>query len=95
MIEKAIKEATAGRAVYIVAANLSQVKWLKDLLREMGGDNLGISVESPTQLRTFEWETMRLRGAHPNCRILVDHYAIESRFNSMLEELHAYDKADS
>lgn len=39
----------------------------------------------------FDWQTMTLVGAHPNCVVLVDHYAIEQTWSRMLEMLHRFD----
>lgn len=36
---------------------------------------------------------MQLKGAHPNCRILIDHWTIESEYARMLSELHRFDIA--
>jgi hypothetical protein len=35
---------------------------------------------------------MTLRGAHPNCIVLVDHFAIERRYAAVLEMMHRYDR---
>lgn len=58
---------------------------------ECGGPNLGIKFETPHSPGNFDWERMRLIGAHPNCVVLVDHHAIEDRFSRVLAMLHAYD----
>lgn len=34
---------------------------------------------------------MTVLAMHPNCVVLVDHFAIEMRFQAMLEMLHRYD----
>lgn len=88
MIAAAKEAAKAGRAVYILAANETERCRLEQLI---GEDSPGIKVETAASLRNVEWESMTLRGAHPNCLLMSDHYAIESRFRKMLEELHRYD----
>ena len=75
MIEKAKELALEGRAVYILSANLDEQKRIRKLL---GNNDLGISVETSNSISTFRWETMSLLGAHPNCVVLVDHYAVEN-----------------
>lgn len=88
MLEHAKALAKAGRAVYIIAANEQQRRWLED---RIGQGPMGIKVETWETLRNFDWQTMSLLGAHPNCAVVVDHFAIESRFRRMLEELVRYD----
>lgn len=50
-----------------------------------------VSFEAYYARKDWDWHTMR--GAHANraCIFLTDHYAIEARFQRMLEELHRYD----
>jgi hypothetical protein len=91
MLAEAKELAKSGRAVYIIAATKSDARHMES----MAGDemrDLGIKIECPSPI-TFDWERMRLRGAHPNCVVLVDHYAIESRYASLLRMLHRWDTA--
>jgi hypothetical protein len=88
MLAKAKELAAKGRAVYIIAADEVHAQCLAALIPE--ADTLGIKFES--SFFAFDWITMRTRGAHPNCVFLVDHYAIESRFENVLAELHRYDE---
>jgi hypothetical protein len=90
MLAEAKELAKAGRAVYIIAASKADARDMEF----MAGDemrDLGIKIECPASLITFDWERMRLRVAHPNCVVLVDHYAIESRYASLLRMLHRWD----
>lgn len=87
MIAAAKEAAKAGRAVYIIAANENERCRLEQLI---GDDSLGIKVETAGSLGNVQWESMTLRGAHPNCLLMADHYTIESRFRKMLEELDRY-----
>lgn len=90
MIKDALGLAGNGRAVYIIAATERH----KHDIESLGGEALsllGIKVETPDSLGNFDWNTMRLTGAHPNCVVLVDHHAIEVRFATMLDMLHRYD----
>lgn len=84
MLEKAKKLAQEGRAVYILAANRAERSRLKALL---GINDLGISVEALSALSNFDWNNLSLRGAHPNCIVLVDHYALEREIQRRLEGL--------
>lgn len=76
------------RAVYIVAANEQHAALLR---RELGDEPHGIEVETESSLGNLDWQTLTLRGAHHNCVVLVDHYAIESKFSRLLEMLTRYD----
>jgi len=49
---------------------------------------------STTVLANIDWENMRMTGAHPNCVLLVDHFAIESKFSQILAMLHRFDAVD-
>ena len=95
MIKRAGSAALDGRAVYIICASAKEESRIERLVERLGYGNLGIKVECPAGLPNFDWETMALRGAHPNCIVFVDHYAIESRFSLMLTELHRYDPGSS
>lgn len=92
MLEDAMGLARNGRAVYVIGAT----KRHADMLKGIAGpeaDRLGIKFETARErgLGNMDWETMSLQGAHPNCVVLVDHYAIESKFAAVLEMLHRYD----
>lgn len=92
MLAHAEQLARAGRAVYVVADTDRDCKRLQtQWLREGRPADLGVKFETPGTLGNLDWEAMKLRNAHPNCVVLVDHWAIESRFARMLEMLHAYD----
>ena len=90
MLSEAVKLAEHGRAVCVIAADSREQERLHSLLGERG-DKLGIKIETDSSPGNFCWEQMRLIGAHPNCVVLVDHYAIESRFGRILEMLHLFD----
>lgn len=92
MLACAIELARNGRAVYVVCADQAQARVIAAYARALGVDPAGgIKFETPASLPTFDLETMRMRSAHPNCVVLVDHWAIERRYAAMLEELHRYD----
>jgi hypothetical protein len=95
MLQEAKRLNNDGRAVYVVAA------WSKDRNRleiefgaEYGGDH-GVKFETPESLTNLDWETMTLLGAHPNCVVLVDHYAIERKYASILQMLHRFDSPNT
>lgn len=88
MMEEAKASARAGRAVYVIVSHLAYVRFFED----EETIQLGIKFETPTSMSNFDWPTMSPKGAHPNCVVLVDHYAIESYFSRMLAVLHRYDK---
>lgn len=87
MLAHAKQLEASGRAVYIIASDHQHAGNLRRLLPE----ETGIKVETPATAGNFDWQTLALRGAHPNCVVLVDHYAIESHFARMLRMLTAYD----
>jgi len=94
MLEEAIKQAEAGRAVYVVGAKANHVWALEEAVKDICGksaSSLGIKFETAHTVGNFDWKTLTLRGAHPNCVVLVDHYAIEAEFARMLEMLHRFD----
>lgn len=95
MIKQAVELAKAGKAVYIVAFTLEHKAGIERRMDNEGIDfeRLGIKVEAQYHLPEFDWKTMTLPGAHPNCVVLVDHATIESRYRHLLEMLHRYDEA--
>ncbi len=90
-----------GRAVYVIGAtkeHAAQLQHAYDQLFHPEDDPAfrhGISFEDAQKLGGFSWETLSVRGAHPNCVFLVDHYAIEARYSRILQMLHAYDPAEA
>lgn len=88
MLKHARELAKQRRAVYVVAANENHAAMLR---KQLGDEPNGIKVETEQSLGNLDWQTMTLRSAHPNCVLLVDHYAIESRFGRLLEMLARYD----
>lgn len=94
MLNDAVIQARNGRAVYVVADTKLLARMLECTLDDMLGEEskkLGIKFESAQSLSNFDWMEMRLYNAHPNCVVLVDHYAIECKFGFVLEMLHRYD----
>lgn len=95
MLTEAFKLAKEGKAVYVLAANSEHMYQMERMADRLFGSGeasvLGVKFETPASLTTFDFRTMQLRGAHPNCRILIDHWTIESEFAEMLSELHRFD----
>jgi len=87
MLQHAQKLEAEGHDVYVIVGNQREVNRFYFLLPS----NTTIKVETASRLRNFNWLYMRLDGAHPNCRALVDHHAIEDMYGALLEELHRYD----
>ena len=86
MLQDAKRLADQGRAVYIVTASPQDTQRIQAQLQDSR-----INVNTARGLGNVDWESMTLRGAHPNCVLLFDHYAIESRFGNLLSMLHAYE----
>lgn len=90
MLADAVRLAKGGRAVYVIAANKREAERLQQLVGEEVRE-LGIHFEIPRSPGNFSWTAMALIGAHQNCVVLADHYAIELEFSRVLEMLHRYD----
>ena len=98
MVKHAIQLAEQGRAVYIMVARATAIHAVESIpvdgipFRDFNrSSGLGLQIETPETLANFNWETLSLRGAHPNCVVLVDHFLIEATFHKMLTMLHQYD----
>lgn len=87
MLEHAKYLAECGRAVYVIADTMSQVKELRRRLPEA----TSIKVGTEGSVGNLDWQQVRLRGAHPNCVVLIDHHAIEARFGKLMRMAHDYD----
>lgn len=87
MLQEASRLIDEGRAVYVIMDSKAAI----DRVREFDDR---IAFETPASSVTFDWEMMRLRGAHPNCVVLVDHYAIEQRYARLLEMLTRFDECE-
>ena len=88
MLAKAKSLARQGRTVYVIACDCREQSRLRDMI---GRETKGIKVECPGSVDNFDFRTMTLRGSHPNCVVLVDHYTIEQRFHNLLEMLFRFD----
>ncbi len=88
MIAEAKRLASEGKVVYIIIQNSEYLQRRIDA--EM--PNSGIKCE-PIIPAGFDWVSMRVRGSHPNCVWLVDHYVVEANhvFASMFEAMTRFD----
>ena len=89
MIEVAKRLNEERAAVYIICLTRQHAN---EIVKKIGPGHKGIKVETLTTMRTFDMQSMTLKGAHPNCVVLVDHHAIESSYSMMLEMFHRFDK---
>lgn len=90
MLNAAIAEAKAGRAVYVVASDIQHAQVLANYIEAACPEMLsGIKIETPEALG-FSWDTLTVRGSHPNCLFLVDHYTITRRFDRILALFHMW-----
>lgn len=89
MLAEARRLRDAGRAVYVVFH--SRQGWQMYDTPE----NVGLRFETLDSLRTLDLRTGRLVGAHPNCVVLIDHYAIEERYAWALREMDRFDAEDT
>lgn len=83
--------AEEGRAVYIIAHDQHQARRFE---KEIKDSSIKVEVLKSTNNWSelnFDWETLTLRGAHPNCVVLLDHHVIEKRFWRLLEMWSRYD----
>lgn len=89
MMQEAIEQGKRGRAVYIIVHRADYGEDLRHRFPESVA--AGVKFETWQSLRNLDAETLRLRDAHPNCAVLVDHFAIETRYGKLLEEWARYD----
>lgn len=92
LLEKAMYEAMCGRAVYVVALTDAHAKDLRYRFgvlweKHQGGRPHGVKFETPGRLGNFDWRTMSLPLAHPNCVLLLDHTVVERRIAHINEDI--------
>lgn len=92
MIAHAHALAEQGKAVYIIAVNRHDANRIRRLV---GTPTRGIKVETEESLPNFDWRTMQLKRAWPNCVVLVDHFAIEGRIKAQVEMMTRYDQTNT
>lgn len=91
MIEKAKEVAATGKRVIVVAANVEHCEWFKRY-RLSDYKGLGISFVPASLMPLHFWITGKFDSLCSGAVFFVDHYAIESMFDFLVKELHAYDK---
>lgn len=92
MLEHAVELSKQGKTVYVIAADKDHVKRLQYMIHKMtDGADHGIKVTTQIKMRNLDLLTMEILGAPKNCKVLVDHHAIEEEFAPLLEMLMRYD----
>ena len=89
MINYGIKLADAGRAVYLMFHSEAEAR-----VHRSNTDDERLKFETEVSLGNFCWDTMTLRGAHPNCVVLVDHFIFEVRLRGYEKFLHGAHRWD-
>lgn len=101
MIRTAVEYAKLGRMVYILCPAESK-ETTQNLAREILGkmgmplDMIGESIKFETMtsigLSRVDWRNQKLFNAHPNCKLLIDHFVYEREFKHILDGFHQYDE---
>lgn len=87
MIRTAKSLCDMGKRVLIIADSREQAQ---NLILQLADHSDRIDVKTPSSIG-FDFETWEIRGSWRYDEILVDHFAIERRFRTMLEMLHMFD----
>lgn len=90
MMLHAIELAKQGRAVYVCVVNRAQIHSLERIREEHCPQATGIQYDTVAHL-DIDWDRLSLRGAHPNCVLLVDHAVIQWKFSRVLQMYEQYD----
>ena len=90
MMQYAVEEAKAGKAVYIVFSTIHECERLS---RDID-HSLGIKFETRASLgrNSLDFRHMQITGAHPNVLLLVDHHVLEQEFSRVLEMWSQFDE---
>lgn len=88
MLARAEHLAKLGRAVYVVFHDMVDAKSHETEERQA----LGIKFETFDSLPGLDFGTLKLRGAHRNCVVLIDHFAIEYHFAAILHAAVRFDQ---
>lgn len=98
MLAKAVELAVQGKAVYVLCAGQKEKIINKRLLMEQVGERNPIT----NSIKFETWESLgrnnvdlensRLRFAHPNCQLLIDHQFFSTHFSFAILGYHLYDK---
>jgi hypothetical protein len=87
MMAEAKRLQELGHKVYIIVPFLDYGRELRHVYKV----HPSISFETFDTFDSFNPATGRLYLAHQNCRVLIDHAAIEQNFAYLLEQLHRFD----
>ena len=101
MLKDAVRLANEGCTVYVVAQSHLETAHMMGILNnipnsyKVQNDNsrkiYKVKLETPETLGNFDLERCELIGAHSNCKVLVDHHVIESRYPFMINMLRRYE----
>ena len=98
MLEDAINQASKGRAVYILCPN--DIRYHQRLAayicqqKNISPDVFnGLKFETIASIgeRNINWERREMLGAHPNCKLFIDHHVFAQKFSYILDGFHEYD----
>lgn len=94
MIKYAAEQAQKGRAVYVLAANDEHARLITSMAFDLldTPERLPFKVETEQTLGNLDFHSMALRGAHPNCLVVPDHFAIEHKFEHLYRMMHQWDE---
>lgn len=102
MLMQALIHQKEGRAVYVLCAHKQSLDHTANLLVTVCNK---IRRAVPSNIKFETWETLgrnqvdlentRLRNAHPNCLLLIDHHFFEYHFSFALCGYHQWDKTES
>jgi hypothetical protein len=95
MLEEAIRLSSEGYEVCVITHSHSHANMLRIMLEDLtklDGHEVRVMPAAQADERDFDWVFMRFPWGSANQRVLVDHWAIESRYATMLEMLHQFDK---
>lgn len=87
MLEEALKLSSLGRDVCVIVERGAA----KYFGRNPKYLRLKFEPAEITAGPAFCWESLRFRGSHQNCEVLIDHYVIERRFSSLLAMYTRFD----
>lgn len=90
LIERAVREAAAGRYVHILISDDDWQDWWLNRIDEMWDQLLtkrrhGIGLSS--DLPGLDWGTMKMANSHPNALVLADHAIVERQIETLQEEI--------
>lgn len=97
MVEQALELAQRGHAVYLLIPRAMHPHWWRRICdvwadRNGGLRGHGIQLEAPDSPAfsfDFDWQSLRIRHAHPNTVVLVDHAFVEQRIERLQREIAA------